>query len=80
MTFNISEEQKLRHPYYQVMEVKDEKLQIELESWSRKKLINWLCWNDRNGVYNDEDSLREFDNILGKKEAIQIITKQLAQD
>jgi hypothetical protein len=25
----------------------------------RLSLIEWLCWNDRNGVYRDEDSKAE---------------------
>lgn len=50
-----------------------------LQTWKRESLINWLCANDRNGVYRDEDSLREFGNILSKDEAIEIITNQLTQ-
>jgi len=75
---SINEEQKLRHPNYQIMELSNAKRQIELNSWSRTDLIEWLVWNDSNGVYRDEDSLREFDNILGKAEAISIITRQIS--
>ena len=53
------------------MELKGEALETELNSWSRLELIEWLCWNDRNGVYRDDQSLQEFDNILGKEEAIE---------
>jgi len=60
----ISEEVKLRHPYYKLMELSGDKLQTELNSWSREELINWLSWNYRNGVYKDE--------------AIEIITRQIA--
>ena len=56
-----------------------EELQTELNTWSRTSLIDWLCWNDRNGVYKDEESMREFGNILGKEEAIQIMTNQILQ-
>ena len=73
---NTSLNYKLKHPYYQVMELSKEKLQIELNSWSRLDLIDWLVWNDRNGVYKDEDSIREFNNVLSKTEAIIIITNQ----
>ena len=79
MNTYISEEEKLKHPYYKLMELKGEELNSELNSWSREDLIEWLSWNDRNGVYKDEDSLREFDNILGKEEAIEIITKQISE-
>lgn len=79
MTTNISEEEKLNHPYYRLMDMRGDDLAIELNSWSRLDLIEWLCWNDRNGVYKDEDSLREFDNIVTKEEAIEIISRQITE-
>lgn len=75
----INEAKKLQHPYYKLMELSGDKLKSELNTWSRQDLIEWLSWNDKNGVYRDEDSLREFDNILGKKEAIEIITRQISE-
>ena len=79
MSTYISEEEKLKHPYYKLMELRGEALEKELNSWSRLELIEWLCWNDRNGVYRDDQSLQEFDNILGKEEAIEIITRQITE-
>ena len=73
-------EEKSKHPYYKVMELTGADLETELNLWSRLDLIEWLSWNDRNGVYRDEDSLREFGNTVGKEEAIEIITKQIIQD
>lgn len=73
MNTYLSEKEKLNHPYYRIMELKGEELYEKLNSWSRLELINWLCWNDRNGVYLDEDSFREFGEILTKKRAIGII-------
>ena len=78
MTTN-SEEEKLNHPYYRLMDMRGDDLAIELSSWSRLDLIEWLSWNDRNGVYKDEDSLREFDNIVTKEEAIEIISRQITE-
>ena len=75
----LNEEEKLKHPYYKLMELKGADLENELNSWSRLDLIEWLCWNDRNGVYRDEDSLREFGNTVSKELAIEIITKQIIQ-
>ncbi|AFL80249.1 hypothetical protein Aeqsu_0741 [Aequorivita sublithincola DSM 14238] len=75
----IDEKKKLQDPYYKLMELNGDRLQLELNSWSRLDLIGWLYWNDRNGIYKDEDSLREFDNILSKDEAIKIITKQITE-
>ena len=79
MSIYINEEEKLKHPFYKLMELRGEALETELNSWSRLELIEWLCWNDRNGVYRDDQSLQEFDNILGKEEAIEIITRQITE-
>lgn len=75
----INEEEKLKHPCYKVMELRDFALETELNSWSRLDLIEWLSWNDRNGVYRDNESLQEFDNILSKEDAIEIITRQISE-
>lgn len=80
MYTSISEREKLRHPYYQIMELSSENLQAELNTWSRLELIDWLSWNDRNGIYKDEESLREIGFILDKPEAIRIIMRQILQD
>ena len=75
----INEEEKLKHPYYKLMDLRGDSLQPELNYWSREALIEWLCWNDRNGVYRDKDSLREFGNTVSKEEAIEIITRQIVE-
>jgi hypothetical protein len=77
MSNHISEEERLNHPYYKLMELNGDSLEAELNSWSRLELIEWLCWNDRNGVYRDEQSLQEFDNILSKEDATEIIVRQI---
>lgn len=79
MSAYTNETEKLKHPNYKLMELRGEALETELNSWSRLDLIEWLSWNDRNGVYKDEDSMREFDNILSKEEAIEIITRQITE-
>lgn len=71
--------ENLIHPYYKLMDLSGDKFQPELNSWARENLIEWLSWNDRNGVYRDEESLREFDNILTRKEAMEIITRQITE-
>jgi hypothetical protein len=43
---------------------------------NREQLIEWLCWNDPNGVYRDEDSIREGMEILSYQEALNLYTKQ----
>lgn len=47
----LNKEEQSKHPYYKVMELKGTNLETELNSWSRLDLIEWLSWNDRNGVY-----------------------------
>ena len=79
MNIYLNEEEKLKHPNYKLMELQGADLENELNSWSRLDLIEWLCWNDRNGVYRDEDSLQEFGNTVSKELAIEIITKQIIQ-
>jgi hypothetical protein len=79
MSTYISEDEKLNHPYYKLMELRGDTLLSELNSWSRLDLIEWLCWNDRNGVYRDTESLQEFGNTVSKEEAIEIITRQITE-
>jgi hypothetical protein len=76
---NISQEEKQRHPYYKLMDLRGDDLEKELNSWTRLALIEWLCWNDHNGVYKDEQSFQEFGNIVSKEEAIEIITRQIGE-
>lgn len=79
MSTIINEDEKLKHPFYKLMELNADKLIKELNLWSRLDLIEWLCWNDRNGIYKDEESLQEFGNTVSKEEAIEIITRQIAE-
>jgi hypothetical protein len=73
----ISEDEKYRHPYYTIMNLKEDDLLNELNTWSRLDLIEWLSWNDSNGVYKDEESLTEIGTILSKEEALEIMMKQI---
>jgi hypothetical protein len=43
---------------------------------NREQLIDWLYWNDPNGVYRDEDSIREGMEILSYQEALDLYIKQ----
>ena len=79
MSTIMHDQEKLKHPPYQLMELSGSNLQTELNTWSREDLITWLSWNDSNGIYKDEDSLNEFDNILGKDQAIEIIIRQISE-
>jgi hypothetical protein len=61
------------------MDLSREELKIELNSWTRLELIDWLLWNDRNGIYRDEEALSEVGVILKKDEAISIIIRQILE-
>lgn len=43
-------------------------------------MLNWLQWNDPNGTYLDEDSIREFDRVATREEAHDLIIKQIIED
>jgi len=75
----LHEDEKLKHPYYKLMLLRGDNLEAELNSWTRLDLIEWLFWNDRNGVYKDNESLQEFGNTVSKEEAIEIITRQITE-
>jgi hypothetical protein len=64
---------------YNIMELKNDELLSTLQAWTRLDLIEWLVWNDSNGVYKDEDSIEEFGNVVSKEEAIEIITRQILE-
>lgn len=46
-----------------------------LETWSRESLLNWLSWNDRNGIFTDKQSEAEGMEPMTKEEAIETITR-----
>lgn len=48
----------------------------EVVKMDRLQMIDVLEWNDRNGTYNDEDSISEGFDPLTKEECIEIIVRQ----
>ena len=68
-----SEKRRLSHPYFKIMDLPDKELRATLETWSRLKLIDWLAWNDKHGVFRDEESMEEFGNIMSKEEALELM-------
>lgn len=79
MAIFINEDEKQRHPYYTIMDLRDDALLNELCRWSRYDLIEWLSWNDRNGIYRDEESLQEFEQIISREEALKIMIRQISE-
>lgn len=68
------------------MEVTEQVIEVptlssnEFRDWSREALVDWLVHNDPHGVYSDEDSIREFGNVVSKEEALEIVSRQINGD
>ncbi|WP_295794656.1 hypothetical protein [Mucilaginibacter sp.] len=58
----------------------EERLIILVNGMSRYDIIEWLSWNDPNGIYNDERSLKELGNIMSKEEGIEILLRQVEEN
>ena len=71
---------KLRDLRYTVMDLPENELLAIIRAMTREELIAWLCWNDRNGVYRDEDSLAEFGNVMTKAEGEEIMFRQIMSE
>ncbi|MEO7214546.1 MAG: hypothetical protein ABIX36_17200 [Mucilaginibacter sp.] len=47
---------------------------------SRYDIIEWLMWNDWNGVYGDGDSIREFGVKMTREEGLEIMPRQIKEN
>lgn len=65
---------------YAVMDLPEDKLLVLVRGMGREELIDWLSWNDRNGIYRDEDSLAEFGNVMTKEEGEEIMFRQIMSE
>lgn len=73
----FDEQNKLRHPYYKIMDLPKSELTTKVASMSREEIIDWLSWNDPNGVYHDEQSIAELGRPVTKPEAEEIMLRQI---
>lgn len=78
---NLVEKNELirKHGNYRYIFMNECELREELKTWTRKDLINWLQWNDRNGIYDDEQSMAEIGQIMTFEEGIEIMVNQIIQ-
>ena len=67
------------YSYAELADLPTEKLLLLLNSMTRGDMIEWLSWNDRNGIYEDEQSLKELGNIMTRDEALEIIIRQIEE-
>ncbi len=63
--------------FYSIMDAPDEVLNRFFEDATRDELISWLSWNDRNGVYKDEDHQNEFGCLMTKEDGIENMRNQI---
>lgn len=75
----IKEELIAKNPNYQYKFMPEVDLRNELKTWSRQDLINWLSWNDPNGIYRDEESLAELGCVMTYDEGFEIMVRQTKQ-
>lgn len=73
------EELIAKNPNYRYKFMTGEELRNELKNWSREDLIEWLSWNDPNGIYRDEESFAELGSIMTYEEAVEMMVKQAQQ-
>jgi hypothetical protein len=59
------------------LEMPEQELREKVNQLARTEIIDWLSWNDRNGVYRDQDSLAEFGNVMGLEEGREIMLRQI---
>ncbi|MES2454936.1 MAG: hypothetical protein V4594_05335 [Bacteroidota bacterium] len=70
---------KRNDPRYKIMDLRGEELQAEIAKMRRHEIIEWLQWNDRNGIYTDTQSLRENGSVLTLEQGIEIMTRQIEE-
>ncbi|MES2275436.1 MAG: hypothetical protein V4592_05410 [Bacteroidota bacterium] len=71
---------KSRANYLSVLELNDADLVILLNSLTREDIAEWLMWNDPNGIYSDDQSLKELGNIMSREEGLEIMQRQVEEN
>jgi hypothetical protein len=51
-----------------------------LLAWPRDRLIGWLMWNDRNGVFSDEDAEREGMDPITVEDAVELVMQHVEEN
>ncbi len=77
---DFNEHLRLSSWNYRIMDLKGEELLHELETYTRETIIRWLKWNDLNGIYSDELSLKEFGCTMSREEGIEIMIRQIEEN
>jgi hypothetical protein len=71
---------KSGYTYQQLTEISAEALLMLVNAMDRKAIIEWLAWNDPNGIFHDEQSLKELGNIMTREEGLEILLRQVEEN
>jgi hypothetical protein len=70
----------LNYDYLYLINISEDQLMPLINAMNRQDIIEWLIWNDHNGVYADEHSLKEFGKIMTRDEGLEIILRQIEEN
>jgi hypothetical protein len=68
------------YSYQAVTEISETELVMLINGMTRTDIMEWLMWNDPNGIYNDEQSMKELGNIMSREEGIEIMLRQAEEN
>jgi len=68
------------YSYQSIVEINEVNLISLINGMSRDDIIEWLMWNDPNGIYDDEQSLKELGNKMSREEGIEIMLRQAEEN
>jgi hypothetical protein len=68
------------YSFHDVLSIPEDSLLLLLNSMDRQDIIQWLAWNDPNGVYRDEQSLKELGNIMSREEGLEIMLRHIEEN
>ena len=71
---------KTGHRFEDLVSMPEHRLIILLNIMSRHDIIEWLSWNDPNGIYTDELSIKEFGNTMSREEGMEILIRQIEEN
>jgi hypothetical protein len=80
LSLNMSFWEKSGYTFQTFAELSDVKIMLLINILTREDLIEWLCWNDANGIYRDEQSLKELGNVMTCEEGLEIVLRQVEEN
>lgn len=68
------------YTYQSFAKLPGESLLMLVSAMTRQDLIDWLSWNEPNGIYQDKQSLKELGNVMFREEGIEIVLRQIEEN